>query len=237
MFFTLGLAQAAADTVSRVTAKDLSAIVESYAKTLALLAAGLWTYLLFVRQRQRYPRATLRESGMVRRLDGERHLLTVGVQLTNIGQRLIEVDYITVVVQQLAPLSSAAITRALGDHDPKNAAARREILWYRIGHRRTRFENQPLEIEPSESEYLAFDFAIARTVRSIKVQTHVENISKRLSVRKWLLAKFPKSALTSIMRPVDRCLGWQCTSYYNLPETPRGLMKLSNTLDTEVTNG
>lgn len=225
---------AAADTSKHVSAKDSAAIVESYAKTLALAAAGLWTYLLFVRQRQRYPRASIKESGVVRKLDKDRHLLTVGVQLTNIGQRLIEIDYVTVVVQQLAPLSSTAITRALGKHDPKDAASAREILWYRIGLRRTRFQRHHLEIEPGESQHLAFDFAIAPSVRIIKVRTDVENVAKRWSLRKWLHKTFPGERVTSIMRPADRCLGWQCTSYYNLPDEPRGIATLSNALTSEV---
>jgi hypothetical protein len=222
----------AADTL-RVSAKDIAAIAESYAKILALAAAGFWTYVLFVRQRQRYPRATIRETGVLRRLDKDRNLLTVGVQLKNIGQRLIEVDYITVVVQQLAPLSQSAITRALGTHNPRNAADRREILWYRIGLRLTRFENPHLEIEPGESEHLEFDFTVAPSVRTIKVQTHVENVAKRRTIRNWLLAKFPQSARISIMQRSARYLGWQCTSYYNLPEDPRGFTRLSNALTTK----
>jgi hypothetical protein len=224
----------AADTAKQVSAKDAAAIIESYAKTLALGAAGLWSYLLFVRQRQRYPRASIKESGIVRKLDKDRHLLTVGVQLTNIGQRLIEVDCVRVVIQQLSPLSTEAITRALGNHNPKNAASEREILWYRIGLRRTRFQRHHLEIEPGESQHLAFDFAIAPSVRTIKVRTDVENVAKRWSLKQWLVKQFPGIPLTSIMRPADRCLGWQCTSYYNLPGEPGGVVTLINALTVEV---
>ncbi len=227
------LLHASRDTVANSGAKDIVAIAESCVKIGAIVVAGSWTYLLFVRQRQRYPRAALMQTGVVRDLDDSQRLLTVGIGLTNIGQRLIQVDSLTVVVQQLAPLRTESLRRALASHNPLDATGRREILWYRIGHRRTAFAPHHFEVEPGETERLEFDFAIARSVTSIKVQSHIENVAKRFPVRDWLRRKFSGISIVAV-RPSNRCLGWQCTSYYNLPLSALSLVKLPNIPNPEI---
>jgi hypothetical protein len=225
----LSVVRVATDTASHVGPKELASIVEAYAKVLALVVAGFWTYLLFVRQRQRYPRATIAQTGMIRDLGNATRLMTIGVSLSNVGQRLIDVDYITVVVQQLAPLGPKALEQALASHEPLNAAGRREIVWFRIGHRRTGFEPRHFEIEPGETESVEFDFVVAASVTTIKVQTHIENVVKRPVLREWA-----RSAIHMIpLRSPNRCLGWQCTSYFNFPPSAATLTKLADVSNPE----
>ena len=221
-----------ADTSTQAGFAQIAVAAEAWAKVVALFVAGVWTYLLFVRQRQRFPRATVVQTGMIRDLDDSRRLLTVTVALSNIGQRLLQIDYVTIVVQQLAPLSATALRDALASHDPLNAAGRREILWYRIGHRRTGFESNHFEIEPGETERVEFDFTISRSVRSIKIQTHIENVVRRFSARDWIRGVLaPVSVLT--IRSTNRCLGWQCTTYHNLAPSVEALVKLPNVSNPE----
>lgn len=231
------LFEASADTSSKVVGPaELAAIAKAWATVIAIAVAGTWTYLLFVRQRQRYPRATMVQTGLVRDLDATQRVLTVGVALTNIGQRLIQVDYVTTVVQQLAPLGPRALQGALAVHAPLDAAGRREIMWYRIGHRRTGFEAHHFEIEPGETERIEFDFVIARSVTAIKVRTHVENVVKRFSAREWVRRKLSGVSIIAI-RSANRCLGWQCTTYHNLPSSADTFTKLANVPDQEIVDG
>jgi len=228
----LSVIQATISTAGANGSTEFATAAESWAKIIAILVAGLWTYLLFVRQRQRYPRATAIQSAIARDLDDKRRVLTVRVALTNIGQRLIQVDYVTVVVQQLAPLRPVSIESAIASHNPLDAAGRREILWYRIAHRRTGFETHHLEIEPGEAEEIDFDFVIARSVSTIKVQTHIENVLKRDSPRDWLRRLLAGSTRISV-RSANRCLGWQCTTYHSLPTSAGAFTKLTDIIKSE----
>jgi hypothetical protein len=197
-------------------------LIESWAKIAGIAVAGIWSYLVFVRQRQRYPRASLKQTVIARDLSVGRRLVTVSVKLSNIGQRLIEVDIVTVVIQQIAPLNSELTLHALRDHDPLNSAGSREIRWFKIGYRRTAFVRGNVEVEPGESEQLNFDFSLESTVDAIKVDVHVENVMKRRPVNDWLRSK-KGTKWFSIQRPT-RCLGWQCIEFYSFresPETPR----------------
>jgi len=207
------LSISAADSAAQLF--SLTSFVESWAKIIGILAAGVWTYLIFVRQRQRYPRATIVQEVLYQQLPIERTLLVVSVSLANIGTTLIEVDYIEVVVARLSPLKKSLISLAVEGHDPLDSAARREFLWYRIAHRRTGFKTGHLEIEPGESEQVNFDFAVSGDLEQIKVGVHVENVFKRHTLRDWLREQLPNLPMVTI-RSANRCIGWGCISYYQL---------------------
>lgn len=201
-----------ADTLSRLErAAEYSAIAQGWMTVVGIAVAGLWTYQLFVSQRQRYPRASVHQTLLHRTLADGSQLITVCARLSNIGQRLIKVDKATVVVQRLAPLKGTLERDALRTHDPLDAARRREVLWYRVGHWSTGF-SPVIEIEPGESEELYFDFRISPNETAVKIQTHIENEMKRHDAG----AK-SKTILSSIRDP-QRWIGWQCTSYHNLGE-------------------
>ena len=198
--------------------KSISVIAESWATVLAIVVAGAWTYQLFVRQRQRFPRAVLKQDVLIRRLPIGQNLLTITAVLRNVGQTLIEVDRITVVVQQLAPLKPAHVAERIKQHDPLDPGGRREILWYRIGYRRTYFRQGQFEIEPGESDQVNFDFVISERVTAIKVDVHIENRAKRrgLTGDWWTRA--------GTLGETSRCIGWQCIRYCDVEERERKLV-------------
>lgn len=206
----------AAVAVDSLTALESSAqiagIVESAVTALGIVVAGVWAYLIFVRQRQRYPRASLRQSLLCRTLPDGARMLTVEVTMANIGQRLIELDSASVVLQQLSPLSKGATRQALLGHDPLDGGGRREVLWYRVGYRRLGF-TPVIEIEPGETETLLFEFRVSAKLEALKIQTNIENAVKR-SRRN----DAPQSKPAALAK-APRWMGWQCTTHHNLGTT------------------
>jgi hypothetical protein len=203
----------ATDSLSRLErAAEVAAIAQAWMTVAGIAVAGLWTYLIFVRQRQRFPRASVQHTLLHRTLADGSQLVTVCARLTNIGQGLISIANASVVVQRVAPLSRSLEEQALAAHNPQTSDRRREVLWYRIGYWSTGF-TPAIEVEPGETEDILFDFRFSKHERAIKVNTHIENEMKRTSP-----SRFSKWVPASIRRP-QRWIGWQCTSYHNLDDS------------------
>lgn len=207
----LVLVQAVSDTAAQhvpaaaqsVPWVEVAKGVGSIAKTLALLVAGLWTYLIFVRQRLRYPGAKVELSLSHRELPNGKRILHVEVKLENIGKTIIRLDKADVVIERVAPLTADILGPLLAQYEPLTPDAPPEISWYRVGHRAHRYQ-EAIEIEPGECEMLRYDFRIGKNVKIVKVRAHITNCHKRKfgSLRK------REKRVTEI--------GWSAVKYYEL---------------------
>ena len=205
------LFQAVSDTTARHVPAAVQSVawieaakgIESLAKTVALLMAGVWTYLIFVRQRLRYPSAKVELSLSHRELPNAKRILHVEVKLENIGKTIIRLDKADVVIERVAPLTAELLEPLLAQHDPLASDAPPEISWYRVGHRAHRYQ-QAIEVEPGECEMLRYDFRIGKNVKIVKVRAHVTNCHKR---KFGSLRKREKRVIE---------IGWSAVKYYEL---------------------
>lgn len=158
--------------------QQLADILESLATVIAICVAGCWSYLLFVRRRQRFPRAAVSHQTFCFQLPDGRSLLRVAAKIVNTGEVLMQLRFARTRVQQLLPLPDhVAQLLAVTAIDPVPTKDC-ELPWTVLGAREWRIDAEIGEVEPGESEAFHCDFVIPAGVEQVLVYTHVKNHSK-----------------------------------------------------------
>jgi len=166
--------------------------LESYITILAIILGGYWTYMLFIKKRQKYPRADMLHDIKHVPLSDKKTLLTLNVKIINIGDVMISIESGEVRVQQVLPVPEEILEEIQKGEDPVKENER-EIFWSIINERKCKLEKDEVEIEPGESDNIKFDFIIDSDIMVIEIYSHFKNIKKQ-----------------------KRDLGWSLTSIYDL---------------------
>lgn len=172
--------------------KDAAEALSAFFTAIAFVVGGIWAYMLFVRQRQRYPRATLEQRVVHKRVDERRVLLRVSVTVSNQGDVLLSLASGFVRVQQMVPWPSEFVDAIEKGEDPVRAGET-EVEWPLLGERYLTFEESEREVEPGEPDEFHFDFVIGGGVQTVLVYTYISNQHKR-----------------------GRDIGWGVTTVYDL---------------------
>jgi len=170
---------------------DIAAALESVATVLAFAIGGLWTYLLFVKKRLRYPKASIKHSIEIVSLNDEKQLVHLALRLTNTGEILVRIDYAQVRLLQVAPLDCGLARQLDRDGDPVEGD-KHELDWPLLSMRE--WKEPRIEIEPGETEILHNDFVIGREVQSFQIYSFVQNSAKKK-------------------------IGWQCTTFHHVNDS------------------
>lgn len=160
----------------RTTFKDWIDITQSIVTISAVFVGGFWTYDVFIKERHDYPHANVEQKINHLSLADKELLLRVGLDLTNTGSSLLEIDRSTIRIQQILPLASCS-------NDPcamsqlKDAAAAVErkddrFNWPLIADRDVQ---TTIEIEPGEKQSLDYEFLIPSTVKAVRIYTYLRN--------------------------------------------------------------
>jgi len=144
----------------------------------ALIAGGAWTYWLFVKNRQKYPRATIRHRIRHWRIGEGKILLHVDVMMRNTGNVLISIVQSRTTVQQVLPLSEDIRQTIRGGGDLIREG-HSDVEWPTIGDIQLPYPKDECEIEPSESQEIEHDFILGDDVRTVQVYSHVRNVRKK----------------------------------------------------------
>ena len=158
--------------------REFFEVVESIVTSGALIAAGIWSYLLFVKRRQRFPRAKISHEVICRPAFGDKWLIHVVVTIDNIGEVLLELEEGFVRVYQMLPVpkSLADVVEAGDDPVSKGEA---EIDWTDLGTREFYWQEAEQEIEPGENDWIHSDFAIVSEIETVQVYSYFKNKSKK----------------------------------------------------------
>lgn len=156
--------------------KDGAAATASTFTVASLVVGGLWGYLLFVRKRQRFPRANV-EHQIMDWLIEDRRMLRAVIRVTNLGEVIVRVRTIRAAVTQVFP-TPPDIAKAISEGKDPVQREHGEILWDTLGDRQCDYSGEGCEVEPGETEEFIFDFVIASEMTKVQVYTHVENIKK-----------------------------------------------------------
>ncbi len=186
--------------------KDIAAIVKDSVTVVAIGVGGAWTYLLFIRRRQKYPRAKITHDIMHRSLTTQKTLLRIAVTISNSGDVLLSLVSEIIRIQQILPPPSEVLHSIAHEQDLVREG-QREALWPSIGSRRLTWAAGKFEIEPGESDELHHDFVIDADVQTIKVYTYFTNLTKR-----------------------DREIGWRLTTIYDL-RSPSAYTSIDSSLE------
>jgi hypothetical protein len=157
--------------------KDFIQIIESCVTIAAVIVGGLWGYNLFVRYRQRFPRAILSHSISHFPLGRGRSLLHVQVTISNAGQVLLNIVSVTTRVQRVLPIPST-ISDALESEPGPVPPGESEVPWPLVSELDSQFMPGQFEVEPGEHDEIHYDFFIPDDLKVLEVYTSVANQAK-----------------------------------------------------------
>ncbi|MHC4171357.1 MAG: hypothetical protein ACYST5_00230 [Planctomycetota bacterium] len=166
------------DTVNALTAKDISEIVVNVSTFIAIVIGGVWTYMMFVRRRQKYPRAKVSHRIIHKKIDNNKTLIRVDVEMCNQGDVLIRLSRRLVRIKQMLPLGESALQMI----DSKKKRIRRKEAkgqWPILGEVDLSGEDAIYEIEPGDTDEFPFDFVISSEVKTVIVYSYFRNKAKR----------------------------------------------------------
>jgi hypothetical protein len=151
--------------------------LKDVAQIAALLIGGLWTYQLFIKGRSGLPRATLSHKLAHRALPGERTFLRVTTQIANTGTVVLNLDRMTVRVQQVIPLGGdfgETVAQGLDLVQEGETLVR----WPVLGERSQRWDRGVRQVEPGETDEITCDFVLRDVVQTVQVYTYFNNVVK-----------------------------------------------------------
>ncbi len=164
------------DPVTLARVKDVLEIINSVIATAAIIVGGFWTYHLFIKKRQRFPKAEITHQVEQFSLPNSRVLLHVGVRITNKSEVLLSLKEASSRLQQVIPLQNGVELQ----HDFGVAAPKKHnmIEWPLISEKQWTWTDGEAEIEPGESELLELDFVVSNGIKTAKLYTFVRNYTK-----------------------------------------------------------
>lgn len=189
----------------KISFKVFLEIVQSLVTISAVIVGGVWTYTLFIHQRNQYPHVNLDHKLAHLALSKELNLLRVGLDVSNAGTTRFFMGKTIVRVQQVLPIATCEANQPCASDQVREAAStvarnRDSFSWPLITKRERDFEESS-SMEPGEKQRLEFEFVIPAHVRVARVYTYVKN------------------NLLGI--PGDE-YGWSMTSYYNFSGQQEG---------------
>ncbi len=152
----------------------------------ALVVGGVWSYWLFVQNRQRYPRAGIVHRITHRHIGNDKLLLHVGVTVSNLGNVLLSLIALETRVQQVLPLPDDVLEAIDKGQDPV-PEGKTEVAWPLIASHKSKLQKGECEVEPGESQDIHHDFILPGDVEVVEVYTYVMNEQKRRRELAWEL--------------------------------------------------
>ena len=171
----------------------------------AFIVGGIWTYRLFVIQREVHAHAIVGVSLARVALTDKVNLVQVLVKIDNTGHELMSLKSATVWVQQVLPLegcpgSGECVTDELNAALNATARAHDRFAWPII-QRRDASWMPPHRIEPGESDLSDFEFALPAAAQVVRIYGYIPNDSESrrpADETGWHVAK-----LVDLRKPID----------------------------------
>src|SRR5215467_13009103 len=110
--------QAAAEPDKLDRIKKLLEVAASVLTLIAVIVGATWTYVLFVRTRQRYPSANLTQQIEYRVLTEDHAWLRVTVTVQNVSKVLLSLVEATCWIQQVKPVGDDVLAAIEADKEP-----------------------------------------------------------------------------------------------------------------------
>jgi hypothetical protein len=147
--------------------------IQSLVTTIAIVVGGIWTYNLFILQRQGYPRLKIEHSVREIPLSENRLLLVVDIGHSNLGTVRVSLPAGQVKLYELRPLT-LEISEELNAANP-SARDQQSDVWELLESREGQWEASPLLIEPGESNQLHYEFVLSSDVRAVQIYSYFKN--------------------------------------------------------------
>lgn len=167
-------------------------LAQAVLTTTAIIIGGIWTYLRFIKNRLRFPRAELSHTVVYKNLSAGKSLLRISLKVVNQGDVLLPISKTWTRISQILPMTANTLnTLETGINLQRDDDA--EIKWPEIDCLEITYEPKTAEIEPGELEYFHFDFIVPCDLKVVHVYSFFTNKKKKES-------------------------GWPCTTIIDLNE-------------------
>jgi hypothetical protein len=173
--------------------ENLTDVVKNIVTAAAVIVGGVWAYWRFVRERARWPRASVELLFEERQLSSGLALLNVTVRICNEGKGLMELTKIRLDLHRVKPIDGKAKNRIGADNFHRPEAT--EADWPLIQHLVRSFGEDAAELEPSETDTFSFDFFLEEPTETVQAYAFVDNKKKKHGTHE---------------------LGWAVTALYDL---------------------
>jgi hypothetical protein len=167
------------------TVKTVSDVVSNVVTISAVLVGAVWAYWAFLRERTRWPKATLQLVLYHRELSTEQTLLHAKVKIHNAGRGLMELTRVRAVVDQVLPFAGEI---EVGYMDPTEKEG--ETNWKPFAESEQVLQAEEAEMEPGENDEFDFDFAVPSSFETVHVYVYVENYKKRGKKLGWCVSNY-----------------------------------------------
>jgi hypothetical protein len=165
--------------------KDLGELIQVWVVSVGIIVGGVWTYLLHVRKRLTYPRATVDLSiSHVPKFTEHSQLVQVTLSIKNSGDVLLKTEYAELRLRKVVPIPEDLHLLADGSCDPV-VDGEAKIEWPLVAERKWPSHEHPLEIEPGESDCLYADFVVPADLAVAELYCFVVNSRKKADGLGW----------------------------------------------------
>lgn len=160
--------------------KTVAELAQAAFTTVAIIIGGVWTYLRFIKNRLRFPRAELSHAIVHKNLAAGKSLLRINLKVVNKGDVLLPISKTWTTISQILPMADNSLkVLETGNELPRDDDA--EIKWPEIGCQEITYKPNTAEIEPGESEMFHFDFIVSSDVKIVHVYSFFTNMKKKES--------------------------------------------------------
>lgn len=151
-------------------------IITSAITSLGIIIGAIWSYHLFIKNRQKYPKSIISHSIDVQKFPDEKNLiLTINVIIQNTGKTLLKINSYIIELLELYP-SDDFIHQTNSEPFQNKGCAELSALKKIFVE-----ENSPknnIELEPSESEKFTYIVVINSKIKAVELSSFFSNPMK-----------------------------------------------------------
>lgn len=184
-------------SISQNSLKEIVDVTQSILTSAAIIIGGIWSYMLFIKKRQKYPRADISHQITHAILSKSKILLRVKTILRNKGDVLLALSSGEVRLQQIFPLQPG-FAHQIDQIDPV-PENKSEVEWPLLGVRSFYWIKGECELEPGEQDCFIAEFICDAKIELVSVYSYFQNVKK-----------------------YNRDIGWGITTLYKIDKTIKG---------------
>lgn len=181
---------------SKLNFKEKIETIQAIVTIVALFVGALWTYILFVKERQQFPHAIIEHSISHVPLSQNTNLLRVAITLSNTGTARLLSGMSVIRVQQILPLPpcprQGPCAKEEVDTATKEIVRKENRFTWPVLSERVNIPKYLLDIEPGEKDFVDFEFAVSNEVRVVRVYSYFRNDNRSSAEAQigWTIASY-----------------------------------------------
>jgi len=159
--------------------------VESVFVCIGIIVGGIWTYLVFIRQRLHYPKLKLNLEIRSMDIGNSKTLVHAEVYIDNVGSSLLKSNFAELRLRQILPIVNTTLLSTVENGLDPVPTNQTQIQWPCIVQRSW---EKKFEIEPGEPDTLHADFFVDDNIQIAEFYFFLQNSKKKKGFG-WCLTK------------------------------------------------